>query len=195
MAVPVTVSLAKTTGDVAEDQPFSRTDFLLNPEFKAPASTAVAAVPGGDSAEREWIYSRDQSETMHPFWAVRRITDTALQQEKDQVTMQIKKTGESLRISDFNFELVTQVHTDVHIAIVGGQNLTSTTFVHAPYICNVKDVVEGEELIVRHVVRAKTKKVEKQSLARCRQAGGGEEEQTKETEAMTAVAAAFVIIV
>ena len=93
MAVPVTVSLAKTTSDVAEDQPFSRMDFLLNPEFKAPASTAVAAVPGGDSAEREWIYSRDQSETMHPFWAVRRITDTALQQEKDQVTMQMKKTG------------------------------------------------------------------------------------------------------
>ena len=92
MVVPVIVSLVKSTGDVAEDQPFSRKDYLLNLEFKAPAQTAVAAVPGGDSAEQEWKYSRDQSETLHPCWAVRRITDTVLQQEKDQVTMQMKKS-------------------------------------------------------------------------------------------------------
>ena len=166
MAVPVTVSLAKTIGDAAEDQPFSRIDFLLNPEFKAPAPTAVAAVPGGDSAEREWIYSKDQSETLHPFWAVRRITDTALQQEKDQVTMQMKKTGETSRIPVFNCELVTQIHTACNTATPWGQNLTSTTNVHVPYICNVKDVVEGEELIVRHVARAKNKNVEnKKNLA------------------------------
>ena len=129
MAVPVTVALAKTTGDVAEEQPDTRIDFLLNPEFKAPAPTAVAVVPGGDEAEREWIYSKDQSETLHPFWAVRRITDTALQQEKDQVTMQMKKTGDKFIIPVFKRELVTQTCTTCNIAPVGAQSLASTRFV------------------------------------------------------------------
>ena len=57
----------------------------------------------------------------------------------------------------FNCEIVTKVSTAVHIS-VGVQNVTSTRFITVPYICNVKDVVEGEELIVRHVGRAKTKK-------------------------------------
>jgi hypothetical protein len=38
--------------------------------------------------------------------------------------------------------------------------LASTRFVTVPFICNFKDVVAGEELIMRHVFRAKTKKVE-----------------------------------
>ena len=41
-----------------------------------------------------------------------------------------------------------------------GTDYDQHRFVIVPYICNVKDVVEGEELIVRHVARAKTKKVE-----------------------------------
>ena len=39
--------------------------------------------------------------------------------------------------------------------------MTSTRFITVPYICNVKDVVEGEELIVRHVARVKPKKAQK----------------------------------
>ena len=166
MAVPVSVVLAQDTGDAVEAQlsdivaaKQSRSDFLLCPEFKAP--TAVAAKPGGNPAEREWIYSKDQAETLHPFWGVRRITDTALQQEKDRVTTQIKATGEKLRVPEFNCEIVTKVSTAVHISVVGVQNVTNTRFITVPYICNFKDVVEGEELILRHVVLAKTKKAPK----------------------------------
>ena len=53
-----------------------RVDYLLLPEFKAP--TAVAAKPGEapilDGTHR-LNYSKDDSESMHPFWAVRRINN------------------------------------------------------------------------------------------------------------------------
>ena len=68
---------------------------------------------------------------------------------------------------NFNCEIVSKVHTLMAIANVGGQNVTSARFISVPYICNVKDVVKGEELIVRHVARVKPKKVQNKKLARC----------------------------
>ena len=59
----------------------------------------------------------------------------------------------------FNCELVTQTHTVCHIA--NGQNMSSTRFISLPYISNVGDLVAGEELIMRHVPRTKTKKEKK----------------------------------
>jgi hypothetical protein len=97
--------------------------------------------------------------------------------------MQMKKTGETLIIPVFNCELVTQIHTACNIATPRGQNLTSTKLVHVPYICNVKDVVGGEELIVRHVARAKTKKVENKRTwrdeAKREEAGQKKQQQQK----------------
>ena len=138
-------------------------NWLLCPEFKAPtlAPTAVAANAGGELDGPEWIYSRDQCETMHPFWAVRRLTDTELQKEKDQVLEQMKKTGASLLVPKFICELVTQTHTVCHIAGTNGQNMSSTRFISLPYIANVGDLVAGEELIMRHVPRTKIKKEKK----------------------------------
>ena len=78
-------------------------------------------------------------------------------------------------------QIVTQIHTACNIASPGEHNLTSATFVHVLYICNVKDVVEGEELIVRHVARAKTKKVENKRIWRD-VAKREEAEQKKQTQ-------------
>jgi hypothetical protein len=167
MAVPV--SVAYSAQDDADDtyetvvaavsESASRSDFLLVPEFRHP--TAVAANPGDASVPgfiQQWIYSQDQSETMHPFWVVRRISESTLQQEQDQVTMQMRTTGEKLSVPNFNCEIVSKVHTAMAIATVGGQNATSTIFITVPYISKFKDMVEGEELIVRHVARVKHKK-------------------------------------
>ena len=115
-ALQVSVSLALKNGDdpcgqaVDKGKPPSRiSHWFLCPEFKAPtlAPTAVAADAGGEPNEPEWIYSRDQSESLHPFWAVRRLTDTELQKEKDEVRDKMKKTGASLRMPEFNCELVS----------------------------------------------------------------------------------------
>jgi hypothetical protein len=98
---------------------------------------------------------------MHAFWVVRRISEAMLQQEQDQVTTQMKTTGEKLSVPKFNCEIVYVQHTLMAIASVGGQNVNSARFISVPYIWNVKDVVMGEELIVRHVARVKPKKVQK----------------------------------
>ena len=169
MAVQVSVSLADSTGQAAQDKVTRTAQFLLLPEFKVPtavaaAQTAVAADnKGGDSALQEWVYSKDQSETLHPFWGVRRITADALQLEKDQVVKQNKncQKGEWIRLPSFNCEFKDQVYTAVHIASVGQQNLTSTRFISVPILTNFKDLVVGEELLVRHVARAKVKKTTK----------------------------------
>ena len=105
---------------------------------------------------------------MHPFWAVRRITDAALRREKT--------IGNTESVPDFNCKIVNKVHTVVDIATVGDQNLTSTRLITVPYITNVKDVLEGEELIVRHYPRATIKKASKPNW---RDVGKEEEAQAK----------------
>ena len=172
MALQVSVSLALKNGDdpcgqaVDKGTPPSRMcHWLLCPEFKAPtlAPTAVAADAGGELDEPEWIYSRDQSESLHPFWAVRRLTDIELQKEKDEVRDKMKKTGASLRMPEFNCELVSHTHTVCHIASFDGQNMSSTRFISLPCISNVRALEAGEELILRHVPRAKVKKEKKRT--------------------------------
>ena len=100
---------------------------------------------------------------MHPFWAVRRLTDIELQKEKDEVRDKMKKTGASLRMPEFNCELVSHTHTVCHIAGFDGQNMSSTRFISLPCISNVRALEAGEELILRHVPRAKVKKEKKRT--------------------------------
>ena len=182
MAVPV--SVAYSAQDDADDtvetvvaavsESASRSDFLLVPEFRHP--TAVAANPGDASVPgfiQRWIYSHDNSESMHAFWVVRRISEAMLQQEQDQVTTQMKTTGEKLSVPNFNCEIVYVQHTLMAIASVGGQNVNSARFISVPYICNVKDVVKGEELIVRHAARVKPKKVQKITWREVQKKRGG----------------------
>ena len=104
LAVPVSVCLtdnadAQTPGDNTFER---KIDLLLWPEFKTP--TAVAASSGSADkgasgpAEAEvvkFIYSRDESETLHPSWGVRRLTTDELQKEKDQLTQRMKQSGET----------------------------------------------------------------------------------------------------
>ena len=122
---------------------------------------------------------------MHPFWAVRRITDAALRREKT--------IGNTESVPDFNCKIVNKVHTVVDIATVGDQNLTSTRLITVPYITNVKDVLEGEELIVRHYPRATGVHHTCHWMRRRRKRKDEEAQATKKakhTEEVTAVAAA-----
>ena len=91
--------------------------------------TAVAAGTSSDfllCPERcaEWRnHAPTSEETMHPFWAVRRMgaAEWALWREKT--------IGEAESVPDFNCAIVNKVHTVVDIATVGDQNLTSTRLI------------------------------------------------------------------
>ena len=130
---------------------------------------------------------------MHPFWAARRITDAELRQEQNQALTRMTRTGETLRLPNFNCAIVTKVHTKLDIATVGDQNLTSTGLITVPYITNVKDVLEGEDLIVRHYPRATGVHHTCHWMRRRRKRKDEEAQATKKakhTEEVTAVAAA-----
>ena len=92
---------------------------------------------------------------------MRRISDAALQAERHTVLAEIRSTGPSRNVPEFNCEIVTKVHPTMCIASIGAQSVTSTRFISVPFITNVKDVVQGEELICELVARPKPKKVAK----------------------------------
>ena len=167
LAVRVSVALSDGTSDNVKAEHGApsnvkrRVDYLLLPEFKAP--TAVAANPGEGQDEQRLIYSKDDSESMHPFWAVRRITTAKLQEERQAVLAEIRKTGQRRNVPEFNCEIVAKVHPTMCIASIGAQSVTSTRSISVPFITNVKDVVQGEELICELVVRPKPKRVVKRN--------------------------------
>ena len=102
-AVQVSVSLAASKDGVVKDDDAHqrRVDVVLLLEFKAPTAVAAAtgSAVGGASgsavelAEREWIYSKDTSESLHPCWGVRRLTNDALLHEKKTVAQMKIKWG------------------------------------------------------------------------------------------------------
>ena len=59
---------------------------------------------------------------------------------------------------DFNCQVKVVMHTALDLAVVGEKNVNSTRFIGVPYITNIRDVLAGEELIMRQVHRAKPKK-------------------------------------
>ena len=168
MAVRVSVALSKGNCDHKPPGPdaspkslANRVDYLLLPELKVP--TAVAVKPGEGEGEGKFLYSKDDSESMHPFWAVRRITNAKLQEERRAILLDIQRTGERKNVPEFNCEIVTKVHPAMCIASLGEEAVSSTRFVSVPFMTNVKDVVKGEELICELTVVAKPKKDKKRS--------------------------------
>ena len=112
MAVPIPVALAdnKDTQSPGDKNAERKVSFLSYPDFKAPttvtassssSSSNSAVCAADDAAVPRLVYSKDHSESLHPFWAVRIITNDALQQEKEQITKQMKDTGERQTLPQF----------------------------------------------------------------------------------------------
>ena len=131
----------------------------------------------GESEDQPKLkYSKDDSESMHPFWAVRRIPSNKLEEEQKAVLEDIRKTGQKRNVPAFNCEIVSKVHPTMCIASMGTQSVTSTRFVTMPFMTNVKAVVQGEELICE---LAKAKKPEVKKKRDWRDVAREEEAQAK----------------
>ena len=162
LAVRVSVGLSEgTKDDVSADGGPSatlarRVEYVLLPEFKAPAQNPKHE--GKDEPAFKW--SKDYSESMHPFWAVRRIPRHKLEEEQKAVLQDIRKTGIQRNVPAFNCEIVSKVHPTMCIASMGTQSVTSTRFVTMPFMTNTKAVVRGEELICE-LAKAKKPQVQK----------------------------------
>ena len=94
-----------------------------------------------ETAVVEWSWGEGSEETMHPFWAVRRLTQKQLEQERvNQPLGQIKKR--------FNCKLQTLSLSAVNIATAKGKCLNLTRLLHVPFLTNAFAVQKDEELML-----------------------------------------------
>ena len=88
-----------------------------------------------------WIWKEGGQETMHPFWAVRRMTAQQLARAKADV-----KPG---RLSPrFNCEIVMHHLTTCVITATELQTYSRARIFEVPFLTNSEELEEGEELIL-----------------------------------------------
>ena len=137
----------------------------MNPEFKCPAKqkakaavaetkAAVAKATGedgtadvdmggmGDGAgEEEWTWGPEGTNTMHPFWAVRRLTSK-------QLAKDIAEPKYGTIAPRFNCEIEHIVFSGVTVGVVRNASMNTTRQCSVPFLKNVLALEEGEELIL-----------------------------------------------
>ena len=150
---PYTVEIAlrvvrPTDTQVGDDTPLRKVSFFVNPEFKTPKHQEVNAA-GSDVAAvaDEWIWGPLGDHTMHPFWAVRRMTQR-------QMSREAAEAKEGARRLRFNCRLEAVSMSCVNVGVVKSQSVSTTRVCNVPFLTNSLEVDEGEELILE--VREKT---------------------------------------
>jgi hypothetical protein len=146
--------------DLTDQRTVRTSTFFVNPEFKTPTqkevTAAVAEANGSDSAavadEKElgdaavaveWIWGVFGETTMHPFWAVRRMTD----KQRAKAAADEAELGKvPLR---FNCHLEMQTVSCVCVGVVKSRSLNTTRVYQVPFLTNSLRVEEGEELILQ----------------------------------------------
>ena len=129
-----------TTDEVKSDEAKvlrSRAFFLI-PEFKAPVQdTARTAVADDSVTGVSWKWSPVGEETMHPFWAVRRMTAPQMTQAKLQAP-----SGHL--VPRFNCKLKVVALSAVNIAAIGDKVLNRTRLHDVPFLTNNVALQQGE---------------------------------------------------
>ena len=137
------------------------------PAEAADAESAATSGPSSASHEAvEWSWGqRGKAETMHPYWAVRRLTPQQLENEIEACRKRNKTAvaGKKEIIPSFNCGYQEYNQSSTTIITVAEAVTTETKFVKVPLLTNTKALAEGEELILRQVVQAKTKQAPKRT--------------------------------
>jgi hypothetical protein len=156
-------------GNLAEDEKAEdksveprKVTYFVHPEFTAPkkngdkADVRVAqtssnpAVLGTKKASEDksdatavadqWAWGPPGTETMHPFWAVRRLTPKQLAKEASEASDGLRPR--------FNCTLRPQMINTVVVGVVNGQALNTTRMCQVPFLYNTMELEEGEELFL-----------------------------------------------
>jgi hypothetical protein len=149
-AVKFTTKVMQATASCADATVLRQCQFYVLPELKIPMKKQPTTNTAGADAETsavaaqqepEWIWAQGGADTMHPFWAVRRLTDKQLQQAK----VDYPKGKMAPR---FNCELLPQTLSVVCIASISQKLNNSTRMIEMPCLTNSIDLEEGEELLL-----------------------------------------------
>ena len=126
--------------------------YFLNPEFKAPTLKAVKDASAADSAAvaDEWICSSIGDDTMHPFWAVRRMT--AKQLAMEIASQKCVGADGVLKVQKlrprFNCRMELQQVSCCTVGVVKSQSVATTRVYQVPFLINSLDLEEDEQLIL-----------------------------------------------
>jgi hypothetical protein len=143
-----------TARDESVDAP--KITYYVNPEFKPPKHTeSKNAVAGADVLNEEksdvtavadpWVWGPPGSETMHPFWAVRRMTKNQMAREAATASCDLVSNRVLPR---FNCKLQIQVLSMVIVGVVVDVTVNSTRTCEVPFLTNSLQLEEGEELFL-----------------------------------------------
>lgn len=88
-----------------------------------PAVEESAALGAAAVTEIQWLWGQGKAETMHPFWAVRRLTADQLDSEQKACIKRNKTAvaGKNEKVPSFNCEFQEQVQSAVCICGIGAQ--------------------------------------------------------------------------
>ena len=120
-AVPLTVHYLQGDREGTDEPQRTKKTFFVNPEFKSPQSSDnPAAVAEADGAsQQEWVWGPPGMETMHPFWAVRRMNSKQLARESlDEKVSKVKPR--------FNCSMAAQSMSCVTVGVVKDNSLNIT---------------------------------------------------------------------
>jgi len=173
MAVPVKVTKVDPTEDPTEAESEDETTekagvtFYASPEFMAPnmktlrrngsqsrpksaeqrAAKAVEAdIAAEDVPELDWD-NQHPGITMHPFWAVRRQTESQLQSARSKAKVD-RARDSSMMLPRFNCKIQMYSITTVTVGDVGGRSCNVSRMCRVPVLTNLFSLENGEELIL-----------------------------------------------
>ena len=110
--------------------------YYVHPEYRMPEESKEQLEDAIASGVRAWEFKGD--ETLHPFWAVERLTED--ERRKAQ------KGAFNLAFEDKEFAAVT-------VGTSGGGPIAITLVVVVPIMTNAVDVKKGEELFLENTTK------------------------------------------
>ena len=137
--------------------------FFAHPEWQEPTKpssepsrpTAAVAEDDADTSadDIDWDWSKYDQITMHPYWAVRRLTATQLGRQ----VLQAKLSG-MFPLPRFNLKVTPQMFSNVCVGTVNSKLMNFTRLIEVPFLTNSCEVEKDEELILEvHESTKKTK--------------------------------------
>jgi hypothetical protein len=166
-AIKILQKVMKTTGEKQEELSKEESSpdagsvcrentFYVLPEFKFPAQekSAVAETTADEALTWNW----EGAETMHPFWAVRRLNEKQLQTE---VQAWKPETGKPRH--RFNCELRMKPLSAVVLGIINERSLNRTRLLKVPFLINHVELVKNEELILEVLPMKKKETIKKRT--------------------------------
>jgi len=120
-----------------------RTVYYVHPEYRMPEESKEKLEDAVASHVRAWEFKGD--ETLHPFWAVERLTEDG--RRKTQ------RGAFNLTCEDKEFSAAT-------VGASGGGSISATFTVVVPIMTNAVDVKKGEDLLLQITSTKETKRKE-----------------------------------